>query len=78
MLNRLRDVLISAHRAVSAALHIGGLAPLLKARGEGFQSRGNIFHQGHTLRVIGGGWIALLRRGGRNAALASGFIQFIR
>ena len=53
MLNRLRDVLISAHRAVSATHHIGGLAPLLKARGEGFQPRGNIFHQGQALRVIG-------------------------
>ena len=78
MVHGVREVLISAHRAVSADPHIGGLAPLLKARGEGFQPRGNIFYQCQALRVISARRIALLRRCRWSAALTSRLIQLIR
>ena len=45
MWNRLRDNLISSHRAASAKAHIGASAALLKARGKHFQTIGNLFQQ---------------------------------
>ena len=45
MWNRLRDNLISAHKAASATAYIGASAALLKARGKLFQTICNLFEQ---------------------------------